>query len=448
MSKGNNILNSFFSPRSVLLVGASDKRGKFGNQVIRNLKVIKYAGKILPVHLSGKPILGISAYKDIRSLPEEPELAVVLCSPEDTVRVVKGCVNLGIKAIMVQCSGFSEIGLSGAKLEEEILRTIQGTGTRIIGPNTTGLTDLHSRFTTQILPLRLTKPGSIAFLAQSGGLSGGLGWWETPSCRFSKSIAPGNAADLKEHDILSYLGDDPDTNVIAVFLKTMRESSMLDILQNVCKKKPVIIHCTDKYWISRLEESGAIIAPTYQDLFSYAKLFSLTKAPLRGLDIALVSPSSGPIAIAVNSLNENGLKLAKMTQLSVDRLRNAGILRAENPVDLWPPKMLSGNELYEKYLQAIDTFVKDDNVGSIMILYEAFKEIHFDFRKMLKSIEGLDSKPVVMACIQLENNLAKEVIKKVEEFNIPVYIDDIHAAARSLRLYYDRAKRIGQQGSP
>ena len=437
MPKSNNILDSFFSPKSVVLVGASDKRGKFGNQVIRNLKAIKYPGKIFPVHLSGKPILGLTAYRDIRSLPEVPELAVVLCSPEATVRVIKGCVNLGVKAIMVQCSGFSEVGSAGAKYEELVLRAIEGTDARVIGPNTTGLSDLHSKFTTQILPMRLTKPGSIAFLAQSGGLSGGLGWWETPSCRFSKCIAPGNAADLKEHDILSYLGEDPHTNVIIVFLKTVRESSMLDVLQTVSKKKPVVVYCADNYWVSRLEESGAMVAPTYRELFSYAKIFSITKAAFREPNVALVSPSSGPIAIAVKSLNENGLKLAKMSQTSVDRLKGVGILRAENPVDLWPPKTLSGDELYEKYMNTIDAFVKDDNVNAIMILYEAFKEIHFDFKKMLKGIDNLEKKPLVLACIQLENKLADEVIKKAEEFNIPVYTDDIHAAMRSLRLYYE-----------
>jgi acyl-CoA synthetase (NDP forming) len=438
MPKDHSIFDSFFSPKSIVLVGASDKRGKFGNQVIKNLKAIKYPGKIFPVHLSGKPILGITAYKDIRSLPEVPELAVVLCSPEATVRVIKGCVNLGVKAIMVQCSGFSEVGSAGAKYEDMVLRAIEGTETRIIGPNTTGLSDLHSRFTTQILPLRLTKPGSIAFLAQSGGLSGGLGWWETPSCRFSKCIAPGNAADLKEHDILSYLGDDTQTRVITVFLKTVRESLMLDTLQNVSKKKPVIVYCADNYWVSRLQQVGAIIAPTYMELFSYAKLFALTNVAMKGPNVALVSPSSGPIAVAARSLNDNGLKLAKMSQTFVDRLKGIGILRAENPVDLWPPRTLNGNELYEKYLNTVDAFVKDDNVDAIMILYEAFKEIHFDLKKMLKNIEKLDKKPIVIACIQMENNLTKEIIKKSEEFGIPIYIDDIQDAAKALKLYYDR----------
>jgi acyl-CoA synthetase (NDP forming) len=444
-SKANNILDSFFSPKSVLLVGASDKRGKFGNQVIRNLKAIKYIGKIFPVHLSGKPILGIKAYKDIRSIPEVPELAVILCSPEDTVKVVRGCINLGTKAIMVQCSGFSEVGVTGAEFEEGILKAIEGTDTRVIGPNTTGLADLHSKFTTQILPIHVLKPGSIAFLAQSGGLSGGLGWWETASCKFSKIIAPGNACDLKEHDILRYLGDDPDTNVITVFLKTVRESTMLDAVSEVVKKKPVIVYCADSYWIPRLEEHGALVVPNYGELFSYAKLFALTKAPLNGLNIALLSPSSGPIAIAVNALNENGFKLAKLSQHSVERLRDLGILKAENPVDLWPPRMLSGTEMYEKYLNTIDAFIKDENVDAIIVLYEAFKEIHFDFKAMLRKIQNLDKKPIILACIQLENRLAQEVIKKVEEFNIPIYMDEIHVAIMSLRHYYDRGKRIGYQ---
>jgi acetyltransferase len=436
-SRESNVLNSFFSPKSVLVVGASDKRGKFGNQVIKNLKAIKYPGKIFPVHLSGKPILGIKAYKDIRSIPETPELAVILCSPEDTARVVRGCVNLGTKAIMVQCSGFSEIGVTGAKFEEGILNTIQGTDTRVIGPNTTGLADLHSRFTTQILPLHVSKPGSIAFLAQSGGLSGGLGWWETASCKFSKIIAPGNACDLKEHDILKYLGDDTDTNVIVVFLKTVHESTMLDTVSDVAKKKPVICYCADKYWIPRLEEHGAIIAPTYRDLFSYAKPFAAMKAQLTGLNLALVSPSSGPIAIAVNALNENGFKLAKLSQPSVDRLRNLGILKAENPVDLWPPKSLSGVEMYEKYLNAVDAFMKDNNVDAIILLYEAFREIHFDFKTMFKKVENLSIKPMILACIQLENKLAQEVVKKAEEFNIPIYFDDINGAVRAIKIYHD-----------
>jgi hypothetical protein len=82
--------------------------------------------------------------------------------------------------------------------------------------------------------------------------------------------------------------------------------------------------------------------------------------------------------------------------------------------------------------------VKDDNVDAIMIIYEAFKEIHFDFRKMLKNIDNLGKKPLVLSCIQLENKLADELVKKVEEFNIPIYIDDIHATMRSLKLYYER----------
>nr|MDO8099587.1 CoA-binding protein [Candidatus Njordarchaeota archaeon] len=444
-SNVNSVLSSFFSPKSVLVVGASDKRGKFGNQVIRNLKAIKYPGKIFPVHLSGKPILGVKAYKDIRSLPQVPELAVVLCSPEDTVRVIKGCVSLGVKAIMVQCSGFSEVGVAGAKYEEQLLDAIKGTETRIVGPNTTGLTDLHSKFTTQILPLRVRKPGSIAFLAQSGGLSGGLGWWETASCRFSKIIAPGNACDLKEHDILSYFGDDPETSVITVFLKTVRESVMLDNLPEVTKKKPTIIYCADKYWVQRLEQCGAIVASTYQELFGYAKIFALTQVPLKGTNIALLSPSSGPIAIAVNALNENGLKLAKLSQQSIERLRNAGIFRAENPVDLWPPRMLSGAEMYDKYLSAIDTFTKDENVDGIVVLYESFKEIHFDLRKMLKSIEKLHSKPIIVASIQLENNLTEEVMRNADYFNIPLYLDDVYGAIKALKAYYDgkRTKSLG-----
>lgn len=442
MSSGkNNILNSFFSPKSVLLVGASDKRGKFGNQVIKNLKAIKYSGKIFPVHLSGRPILGIRAYKDIRSIPETPELAVILCSPEDTVRVVKGCINLGIKAIMVQCSGFSEVGVTGAKFEEEVLKAIQGTDTRIIGPNTTGLANLHSKFTTQILPIHVIKPGSIAFLAQSGGLSGGLGWWETASCKFSKIIAPGNACDLKEDDILRYFGDDPDTNVITVFLKTIHEASILEAMSEVTKKKPVIVYCADKYWISRLKEHGAIIAETYNELFSYAKLFALTKAPLKGLDMALLSPSSGPIAIAVNTLTDNGFKLAELSHESIERLKSIGILKADNPVDLWPPKMLSGVEMYEKYLNTIDVFMKDQNVDGAVILYEAFKEIHFNFKVMLNKVQNLGTKPIVLACIQLENSLAQELIKKIEEFNIPIYMDDIGGAVKALKAYFDWRNR-------
>jgi acyl-CoA synthetase (NDP forming) len=444
-SNAHSVFDSFFSPKSVLVVGASDKRGKFGNQVIKNLKAIKYPGKIFPVHLSGKPILGIKTYKDIRSLPQVPELAVVLCSPEDTVRVIKGCVNLGVKAIMVQCSGFSEVGVAGAKYEELVLDAIKGTETRIIGPNTTGLTNLHSKFTTQILPLRVRKAGSISFLAQSGGLSGGLGWWETASCRFSKIIAPGNACDLKEHDILNYFGDDPNTSVIIVFLKTVRESAMLDALPAVTKKKPTIVYCADKYWVRRLEECGAIVTSAYQELFSYAKIFSSTQPSLKGLNIALLSPSSGPIAIAVNALNENGLKLAKLSQQSVDRLRNAGIFRAENPVDLWPPKMLSGAELYDKYLTALDAFTKDENVDGIVVLYESFKEIHFDFKKMLKNIEQLHSKPMIIASIQLENSLTNEVVKAADEYNIALYLNDINGAMKALKAYHDKKTQRSPQ---
>jgi acyl-CoA synthetase (NDP forming) len=127
----------------------------------------------------------------------------------------------------------------------------------------------------------------------------------------------------------------------------------------------------------------------------------------------------------------------------VERLRKVGILRAENPVDLWPPRTLSDDEMFEKYVTAIDAFVKDVNVDGIVILYESFKEIHFDFRRMLKSVNNLDSKPIVIACIQLENNLAIEVTEAADQFGIPLYFDDIHQAVTALRHY--REKKLKTQ---
>ena len=195
-------LKPFFSPKSIVICGASNAKGKFGNQIIRNLQNIKYQGKIYLVNPHRKEILGIQTYSSVKELPEVPELGIIVLSPEKVFKSAIICVEFGIKNIMVEASFLDE------DVEEQLTRLARENGVRIIGSNTIGFINFSDNFTTSIIPVRCNFDGSgrIGYIAASGGLAGGCGWWSPgQEIGFSKIAHLGKACDVQKHEVLQYL---------------------------------------------------------------------------------------------------------------------------------------------------------------------------------------------------------------------------------------------------
>ncbi len=427
-------LSSFFSPKSVAIIGASAKEGKFGYQIIKNLKNIKYNGKIFPVNNNNKGnILNLITYKSLEELPEVPELVVIILPPKEALKAVYKSLDYGIKNIMLESSFISE------EIEDELRNASCQMGFRIMGSNSIGLINFNDRFSTSIIPVRckIGKDAQVGYIAQSGGLAGGCGWWKPHTgCGFSKVIHLGRSCDINEAEVIEYLTEDDNTKVITLFLKKISDRIINKV--NICAKiKPIIFLKIDNSPpFTKLEKAGAIPVTIYQDLFEISKAF--IQAPLlKGENIGVIGPSSGALSLITSKLKEFNLKVAKNLSPETEKILRDNVLHKEskilNPVDYWPPTRFDGEEVGNKYKAATEALLSDKNVDAVIIILELFREIEFD---VVKAFSGLKqkypTKPIIAACVQVETDVLQRVLDGLSELNMLIYDFNIEKSVQAL----------------
>lgn len=435
-------LEHFFNPKSIVILGASGNPGKFGNQIIKNIVELGYKGKVFLVHPTRNSILNFPTFNNVKDLPEVPETAIVVLSSDLVIDAVEELARKGVKHIILQSSGFSEYNGEGKEREELLIRIAKENNLRLIGPNTIGLINFGERFATALTPVRSFKAGEVSFIGQSGGLSGGLGWWQPNDLRFNKIVHLGNTCDVNEVEILRFLVQDSSTKVITAYFRKVTEE-IVNTIKEVSKRKPVVMHCPEEKR-KELLEAGAICASFYSEIFELAKIF-IHSPKTRGNRVAIIGPSSGAIDLAVRSLEKNGLKLAEPSADTVNVLKSKVLnerAKTVNPVDYWPPNHLDGVEVGNKHKTAVETLLKDENVDIIILVLEIMKEIEFDVKKAFKKSAEQGLKPIIAACIQIENESYERIISGLSESNIPVYTEIERAvkAAGALVRYFTRIK--------
>ena len=436
-------LEYFFNPKSIVIVGASGSPGKFGNQILKNIIEVGYGGKVFLVHPTRDGILGFPAFKSIKDIPGVPETAIVVLSSDLVIDAVEELARKGVKNIILQSSGFSEYNGEGKEREKVLIRIAKENNMRLIGPNTIGLINYRECFATTLTPVRSFKAGEVSFIGQSGGLSGGLGWWQPNNLRFNKIVHLGNTCDVSEAELLRFLAQDSTTKVITAYFRKITDE-MVDTVKEVSKKKPVVMHCPEERR-KELIEAGAICASFYTEIFELAKIFIHSPKPV-GNRVAIIGPSSGAIDLAVRSLEKNGLKLAELNPNTVKALK-AKVLskraKTVNPIDYWPPNYLDGLEVGNKHKAAVEALLKDENVDIIILVIELMKEIEFDVRKAFQKSAEKGLKPIVAACIQIENESFERVVSGLYKLKIPVFTEVERAvkAAGVLVRYYTRIQK-------
>ncbi|MHA1380352.1 MAG: CoA-binding protein [Candidatus Helarchaeota archaeon] len=435
-------LKSFFSPKSVAIIGASAKEGKFGYQIIKNLKNIGYKGKIFPINNNQtSDILNIHTYSSIKDLPVTPELAVIVLPPEEALKAVYQSLDRGVRNIMLESSFISQ------KTEDELRKASCQMGFRIMGSNSIGLINFNDRFSTSIIPVRcnIGKDAQVGYIAQSGGLAGGCGWWRPHTgCGFSKVIHLGRSCDVNEAEVIEYLTEDNDTKVITLFLNKL-SSRIINTVRKCAIIKPIIfLKINDSAQFQELEEAGAIPVTSYQDLFEISKAF--IQAPLlNGENIGIIGPSSGALSLITNKLKEYGLKVARKLNEKTEKILREMVLHEKskilNPVDYWPPTRFNGREVGNKYRTATEALLADNNVDAVIIVLELFKEIEFD---MIKAFSGLKekypTKPIIAACVQVERAVLERVIESLSKLNILCYDFNIEKSVQALSALRKFAK--------
>lgn len=379
------MLDALLTPHGVAVIGASRHPTKLGYGVARNLVVSSYKGPIHFVNPHGGILFDRPVYKDIASIPDPVDLAVIIIPAQAVPKALEDCGKRGIGAVIIGSGGFREIGPKGARLEEKCLRIARKHDIRVVGPNCIGYLDTHIPIDTTFLPLPGPTPGDVAFLSHSGAVCEAvIDWARGQGFGLSRLVSLGNQMDLTESDLLPALAEDPNTRVVAMYLEGVRDG--VSFIQRACQvtpEKPVVAIKVGRSTLGRqavashtgalagedvayeaaFHRAGVIRAQTSEEMFDWARALAWCPLP-KGRRMAVLTNAGGPGAIAVDALEANNLLIAQFSQQTTRRL--AEILPAaaslRNPVD-----MLAGAGPME-YAECLDALLDDDRVDGVMII--------------------------------------------------------------------------------
>lgn len=379
-------MEKFFNPKSVAVIGASRYPGKIGHVILKNLLSAHFRGKIYPINPHSHILLDLPCYSSVLAVKERIDTAIIAVPANITPQVVEECGKKGIKHMIMVTSGFSEIG--NHELDKAILATIKKYNMRMIGPNCLGTLDTASGFDNLFLPRsRLTRPqqGIISFICQSGAVgSATLDLLAKEGMRFAKFVSYGNAVETDESDLLEYLGNDPKTKIICLYVEGIKDGKkFMRIAKKVTKKKPVIaikggistagakatlshtasLAGTAAIYKAAFKQCNIIYAETLEDLFNYAKV--LEKAPKpRGTRVQIITNGGGFGILATDELSSYNLQIvdpAPATQRYLKKkLPPEAIIK--NPIDL------TGSVKTEEYRFTLNAVLKDKNVDIVFLI--------------------------------------------------------------------------------
>ncbi len=377
-------LSSFFKPSSVAIIGASASEKKAGYAVLRNLIKGGYKGKIFPVNPKRKEIMGVKAYPDARSLPEPPELAVLVVPPKSCIEAVEAIGSMGTKAFLVISAGFKETGAEGKKLEEALVESARKYNARIIGPNCLGVMDTHTPLNATFATV-MPPQGNVSVISQSGALlSAFFDWSIEEMVGFSKVISLGNQADLGEAELIEYLAEDDETKVILAYIEgTSKGTKLIQALKKASSKKPVLIlkvgrtesgarasssHTgsitgSDDAYRAAFRKAGAIKVETMEELFVAAKLFS-SYSPKEVNKVVVLTNAGGPGIMCTDALETSGLKLQQLSESTKELLKRVlpPMASVSNPVDV------IGDADAERYRKALEILTEREETDAIIVL--------------------------------------------------------------------------------
>jgi acetyltransferase len=405
-------LNAILAPKVIAVIGATETEGSVGRTVFQNLGRGGFEGVVYPVNPKRPSVLCVKAYPDIGSIPEKVDLAVI-CTPAKVVSsVIRECVKAGVPGAVIISAGFKEIGEAGAKLEQEILADAQRGGMRIVGPNCLGVMipkiGLNATFATTI-----ARPGNVAFLSQSGALCTAiLDWSLKENVGFSAFASLGSMLDVGWSDLIYYLGDDPNTKSIVIYMETIGDArGFLSAAREVSLTKPIIVikpgrteqaakaaasHTgsltgSDEVLQAAFQRVGVLRVDTISELFDMAEVLGKQPRP-RGPRLAIVTNAGGPGVLATDALITSGAQLAGLTPETMAALDKIlpPTWSHNNPVDVIGD---AGPELYAK---AVDLAAKDPNTdGLLVILTPQAMTDCTGTAKQLVTVSNQEGKPII-----------------------------------------------------
>jgi acetyl coenzyme A synthetase (ADP forming)-like protein len=457
------MLEKFFNPESVAIVGASRQKGKVGYEILRSMLDAGFKGQIFPVNPQAESIEGLKCYPDLRSIGRTPDLVLIAVPAKAVPSVMQQCAAVGNKAVIIITAGFKEVGEEGMRLEQQLVQIAKQSGIRVIGPNCLGLIVPASKLNASFGGT-LPAVGATGYLSQSGALMAAiLDMANANGTGFSKLVSIGNKADVDELEIIEALAEDADTKVIAGYLESISDGNVfVHKAEQISLKKPILLmkagvtaagakaassHTgsltgSETAYEAVFERAGVVRCTSLNSQFDFARAFASQPLPA-GSSVAVITNAGGAGIMAADAIEKLQLTFAKPTENTMKRLAEKlpPAANVHNPIDVL------GDALPDRYEFALDVVLDDPNVNCVLVLLtpQAMTDSVGTARAVVDVAKRKPAKPV-FACFLGASKVAQanDVLRRG---GIPQY-DSPESAVLTIKVMTDyvrwrsRPKRI------
>jgi len=437
-------LDFFFTPKSVAIIGASNRKGSMGYVFMNNITQAGYEGEIYPINHKEDEVFGLKAYKNVKDISGDVDLAVILIPAKSVPGAMTDCGEKGLKGAVVITGGFAEVGDEGAQLQKELQDISERYGIRTLGPNCFGLYNCNIGLNVSLALGSPERGGRISLITQSGAYGMAIYTFALDhSMKFAKIIAPGNKSDLQDYELVGALGEDPESNVICILAETISKGrEFFEVAKEMTPKKPVIVVKTGRTEGSRraalshtaslagnleayraaFAQSGIIEVRSGLDMIELAKALDFQPLP-KGKRVGIVTNSGGTGVELTDLLEECGLTVPELPEETQSSLKSVlpAYASPKNPIDvttLWS----QFTELYSQSIAALFECPEIDIIMPILLqrsammkeVVESVRDVVIHYQQELK-IE----KPVYVCWVSTREHLNNMEI--LQSAGIPCY---------------------------
>lgn len=454
LTSGASELRAMFAPRSVALVGATDRPGSVGRALLENLS--GFGGDLFPVNARRTEVLGRRAWPSLTAVGQAIDLAVIATPAATMTEVIRECAACGVKGVVIISAGFKETGPEGVELERQVLAEARKAGVRLVGPNCLGLMAPHAGLNATFATA-MARPGRVAFLSQSGALCTAiLDRSFRQQVGFSAFVSVGSMLDVGWGDLLRHFGEDPDTESIVLYMESVGDAAaFMEAARTVAAKKPVIaikvgrtaaaaraaashtgaMTGSDDVLDAAFERAGVLRVDTIEELFDMAEVLAKQSLP-QGPALAVVTNAGGPGALATDALVRSGGEMAALSAPTLERLDQC--LPAHwshgNPVDVL------GDADAVRFTEALRAVAADPGVHGLLTVLTPQAMTHPSaVAQALVDVAQDTDKPVLASW--MGGDAVEEARTLLNQAGLPTY-DYPDEAARAWQFMWQRQERL------
>ena len=386
-SETNQVLDLFFSPRRVAIIGLS--RGALSSpvSVLTTLKDFGYTGDIVIINPNMVASADAGIYLSLDDVPEPVELAIITVARDHVLEVLRACVRNGIRAAIIITQGFADADEKGKQLQDDLIALVSDNDIRVLGPNTIGISNAFANFTSSFIEVHNEKT-PVGIISQSGLFLMGYNLINNEPAGFSMAVDLGNAADLCMVEILDYYAEREEIRVIQCHMEGIDQgAAFVEAATRISQQKPIIMlkaGRTDQGQIAVASHSGAaagenevyqaafqkagiVVAENAEELRLLSKAFTIYTPP-KGRRVAIMSYSGGGAILAIDAIEDAGLSLAHFSDTTMAKIADLfpDWISIDNPLDVWIPVSRDLQVAFPKMLEAI---LDDDGVDAVICIY-------------------------------------------------------------------------------